>query len=610
MAQDRLNYDAPFVSAQTTGRVVTDTGRGEYMRTLSNVFLTNAGEAHKRQLASDMELAKNEGARIGYDAGKDFKPMRPDSLFARQYNDSGTTMALENIQMDVNKATTDFYERNKMNPAGVAQSVKKYSEGYVGKLAPELQTTVKAHLDKIGASLTEKAKGNLDEFNRQVAAARFEQYDRDMENTLEIVAPDMFEPGEKGKKAQEAIAEMRSAYIATVSQHGPSANYQAGNYKVNGAGRGSGALSPGEVSDKLRAFDQKIVSAGVFGNYVKEAERGRGVDAYMNFVKGNVEVAAVGEDGKLVSMKVSDFLTNDEMAEIAGKMRQYSSGVDSMEDAVYKKWERGQKMTSDAVLRQGFDIAYQTEQLPDGSSRIIGGDPVALRNHIAQAINNPLVEPKAIEELQELAEKLGTGEIDDAMIASAARSMVAEGLVTSYKDLPANGLSDKTRIELHKQIDQRLSGEDWSTSVRYKQVQTFAQSVLAPARSAGFNIFGDDAATKQSAADMAEWTRRMTEAAWEAQESGTMPGNPNATPGKGQFDFVATGREIAKEIQERRNKPAEKSPQMVEVETQIKAVEDQMNNPPEGADVKAISEQYRQLQNRKSELQLMESLGQ
>lgn len=611
MANDRLNYEAPFVSAKEMPEVNVDTGTARYMNTLSNVFLTNANEAHKRQLQSDLELAQSEGQRVGWENGKNFQPMKGSSLFERQYNDSGVSTALENIQIDTQQAATSYFKANKMNPTGLAKALDSYTRGYTDKLAPELRTPVQMHMGKLGAGLVAQATENLRTFNLQKAAEQFEQYNRDMENTLEVVAQSMFLGGDAGRKAQESVAQLRQNYINTLAQHGPAGVYTAGGYTVNGSRSGSGALTVKDVSDKLRAFDMNVITSGVYGHYVQEAEAGRGVDAYMNFIKGNVEVSALNKDGKLESMKVSDYLTNDEMEKVASKMRQYSSGVDSMEEAVNRKWDRTRDRNTDAFLRMGMEAAFDVQVQPDGSKRIVGGDPVRLQAIIANGIVDESIKPEAVQQLQDLAGKLGNGDIDNPMISTEAKMGVADGTIQSYRDLPATGLSDKTRIELHQQIDSRLKGEDWTSSVRYRQANDYAEAMLAPEKSAGFNIFGDDQATKASAADLAEWKRRMITDAWSAQSSGLLPANPNAIPGKTQdgraeFDFVQHGRELADEIAARRTKPAAKSPAATELDAKIKAVEDKMNNPQPGDDTKAVADEYRALMDQKAQIQAKE----
>lgn len=608
MADDRLQYQAPFIAAKELPQVNVDTGAARYMNTLSNVFLTNAGEAHKRQLASDLELAQTEGQRVGYENGKNFAPQKSDSLFSRQYNASGITSAMEKIQVDTQSSLKDFYQQNKMDPDGLAKSITEYSRGYLSKLNPAIQPSIQQHLDKVGASLVETSKENLRKFNQDASAVKFEQYDNEMENTLEVIAPSMFAGGDTGRKAQAAVAEMRQNYISTIAQHGPPGKYQAGGYTIDGTGHGSGALTPQEVAKKLRDFDTNVITSGVLGNYVKEAEAGRGVDAYMTFVKGNVQVTALNKAGELENMRVSDFLTNDEMEKVASKMRQYSSGVDGMEDAVYKKWDRQRERTTDTFKRTALDAAYDVEKQPDGTERIVGGDPIKIQALIAQGLNNPMVKPEAVQELQTLAEKVGTGAIDNPMIAGEARIAVASGEINSYKDLPATGLSDETRIKLHSQIDARLKGQDWSSSVRYRQANDYAEAMLAPAKSAGFNIFGDTAGNNAAAADLAEWKRRMITDAWAAQSSGTMPANPDTVPkqlpgGHQEFDFVNHGRELADEIAARRNKPAAVPPEIADIDAKIKVVEQRMSAPQTGDDTKATADEYRKLMDQKAQLQ-------
>lgn len=608
MANDRLTYQAPFIAAQELPGVNVDTGEARYMQTLSNVFLTNAGEAHKRQLAADLELAKTEGARVGYDNGKNFQPMKPTSLFARQYNDSGLTTALENIQMDTQKSSKEMFERNKMNPAQLSKDLDDYTSGYLSKLAPEMRTPVKMQMDKVKGALVSQAQSNAQAYQRQQAAVRFEAYDREMENTLEVIAPAMFAGGEEGRKAQETIAQMRSNYAATVAQHGPRGRYNVDGFDIDGEkANGSGALNPLEVSRKLRAFDQRVLAAGVYGNFVKQHDEGNGIDAYMAFVKGDMEVTALGKDGKLQSMKISDYLTNDEMAKMSAKMRSYASGVESMEAAVTKNLERSTKAYNDGVLRQGYEVAYMTKDVGNGEKVVVGGDPAKLQTYIAQLVEDPLVKPEVIEKLQTMADKLGsTGAVDDPRVKAQVFAAIASGYSRSYQDLPDYGLSDATRIEAFKQIDQRLAGDHWSTSLRYATAQKYADSILAPQKAEGFNIFGNpDDKTKGM---RAEWDRRMIEEVLAAEQSGRLPANPNAFPqklgnGEMEFDFVQRGKEIAEEIAARANTPKAKPPELEEIDSRIKDVQNRMNTPKPGDDVEAVANEYRKLMNERAQLQ-------
>lgn len=588
--------------------VNVDTGEAQYMRTLSNVFLTNAGEAHKRQLAADLELAKTEGARVGYDNGKNFQPMKPTSLFARQYNDSGLSTALENIQMDTQKTAKDLFEQNKMNPARLTKDFDSYSGGYISKLAPELQTPVKMQLDKVKGALVSQAASNLQTYQRQQAAIRFEAYDRQMENTLETLAPAIFEGGEVGRKAQESVAQLRQNYISTVAGHGPRGKYNAGGYDVDGEkANGSGALNPLEVSKKLRAFDQRVLAAGVYGNYVKQYDEGNGIDAYMNFVKGNMEITALDKDGKLTSMKISDYLTNDEMDKMAAKMRSYSSGIDAMESAVTKNLARQEKSYNEAVERQGYEMAYQVQETPDGQKVIVGGDPAKLQSFIAGLVEDPLVKPEVVEKMRALADKLGTtGAIDDPRVKTQTFADIASGYVRSHQDLPEYGLSDQTRIEAFKQIDAKLAGNHWSNSLRYSTAQKYADSILAPQKAEGLNLFGDP--TSKTKGMRAEWDRKMMDEILAAEASGTLPSNPNAFPtkradGTVEFDFVQRGKEIAEEIAARADKPAKQPPELEEIDNRIKDVQNRMNAPQSGDDVEAVAAEYRKLMNERAQLQ-------
>ena len=123
-------------------------------------------------------------------------------------------------------------------------------------------------------------------------------------------------------------------------------------------------------------------------------------------------------------------------------------------------------------------------------------------------------------------------------------------------------------------------------------------------------MFGDP--SKESAADRAEWNRRMIEESLAAEQAGLLPSNPNALPGKTEdgrqeFDFVKRGKEIADEIAAKRKAP--ESPEILELDNEIKEIEQQMNNPKKGDDAEAIKQRYRELQDRKNQLKTRQMMG-
>lgn len=595
---DRLQYQAPFVPVKTMPDVRVDTGAAQYMSTITNAFITVSNEAHKRQLAADLEMAKTEGQRVGYNTGKDFKPAKPDSLFARQYNETGIATALQVMQTDTQKASAEYLQKFPMNPKGLSAALTKYKEGYLAEVAPEMQTSVAMHMDKLNDAYIAKAQANLKAYNAQLAAVQAARYERQMENTLENVAPDMFQGGAASAKANEAVAQLRQQYINTLAHHGPDADYTVAGYTVKGSGVGSGALSPLEVYKKMDAFDRKVISAGSFGHFVREVDAGRGVDAYMNFLKGNMEVTTVNKDGKLESMKISDYLTNDEMSELGGKMRSYFTGIDSMEGAVHAKWQRGVERMNQQLFREAITSAYQTQDDGTGNQVIVGGDPVALQNTIAKALQNPLVKPETIDKLQSLQKVLGaTGQYTNPMVEAATDYSIATGAITNAEELPVKGLSDATKIRMVQDMEARNAGRHWSTSHPYRNAHDYAEATLAPAKSAGFNLFSD--ADKDAAADMAEFNKRFVDMLTNASRQGILPSDPNAPPmpmtdGRRQLDIYDAGKMIADEIAARRIAP-KSTPAVQKLESQIETVKNQMDNPTPDTDIESIKKQYREL---------------
>ena len=116
---DRFQYQAPTVFTQATPQVQVDDGTADYLKTKAGVFLTNANEAHKRQLGADLEVAKTEGERLGYNLGNQFKPSKSGSLFARTFNESGVYNASQKISMQTQRKVKELAAKNKANPAGL-----------------------------------------------------------------------------------------------------------------------------------------------------------------------------------------------------------------------------------------------------------------------------------------------------------------------------------------------------------------------------------------------------------------------------------------------------------------------------------------------------------
>ena len=607
---DRMQYQAPSIFTSTTPQVRVDDGTADMLRTQANVFLNNANDAHKRQLQADLDYADREGKRVGYNAAEKFKPMRDGSLFSRAFNQSGIQQAGEQISIKTQRKVRELSKQHPASPGSLKSALDGWKEGFEAELPEELQPVFGNNFDQISDAAVARAESERETINAQQAAADFYVFEREVTNTMEDLAPMAFSTGPEGDKARAAIATIRQNYMESLAGNGPAGEYEVGGYKVNSAPGRSGAFTPLEIQKKMTGFDNMVIGSGVFGNFQKEVEAGRGAEAYMQFAKGDMEITTLGNDGKMTSVKLKDVMTNDEMEEISGKMRTFIGGINSVEEGEYRKFERGRERFNDQVLNDAYRAGLEVVTDNNGNSRVIGGDPVALQNIISQAVQNPLVQADTLDKLQKLASDLGTGQIDNPITVGRTWEGISTGEIASYREIPEIGINDTTRVQMYKAIDDRNKGQHWTNSTRYRIAQDYADAVLAPEKSAGFSLLGDP--NSASAADRAEWNKRMIEETLAAEQAGLMPANPNSMPGKNQtgqneFDFVGRGKAIADEIAARRNKPA--SPEIVELDTEIKTVEDQMNNPKKGDDVEAIKQRYRELQDRKTQLQTRQQMG-
>lgn len=607
---DRMQFQAPSIFTSTSPQVQVDDGTGNFLRTQANVFLNNANDAHKRQLQADLDYADREGQRVGYKAAEKFKPMRDGSLFSRQFNQSGLQQAGEQISIKTQRTVRDISKKYPASPGGLKNALDGWREGFEAELPEELQPVFGNNFDRISDAAVARAQSEAEAIAAQQAAANFYLYEREVTNTMEDLAPMAFADGPEGEKAREAIGTIRQNYMESLAGNGPAGEYEVGGYKIKSAPGRSGAFTPLEIAKKMTAFDNQVIGAGVFGNFQKETENGRGVEAYMQFAKGDMEITTLGKDGKMQSVKIKDVLTNDEMEEISGKMRTYIGGINSIEEGEYRKYERGRDQYNDQVLTDAYKTSLEVVTDNQGNQRVIGGDPVALQNTISTALQNPLIKADTIEKLQKLASDLGTGQIDNPITVGNTYQGIATGEIADYRGVPELGISDTTRVKMYADIDARNKGQHWTNSTRYRIAQDYADAVLAPEKSAGFSLLGDP--NSASAADRAEWNKRMIEETLAAEASGLLPQNANAMPGKNQagqpeFDFVARGKAIADEIAAKRTKPA--SPEVQALDAEIKTVEDQMNSPKKGDDVEAIKQRYRELQDRKNQLQTRAMMG-
>lgn len=607
---DRMQYQAPSIYSNTSPQVEVDDGTADFLRTQANVFLNNANESHKRQLQSDLDLAQKEGQRLGYNLAEKFRPMESKSLFARQFNESGLHTAGQKISVSTQKKIRELASQHPGNPGGLKSALEGWKEGFAEELPEELQPVFGLNYDTLADAAIERAEAERKAAAAAQAAADFYVYDREVTQTLEKLAPLTFQSGPDGDAARAAVATLRQNYMESLAGNGPEGEYEVGGYKVKSAPGRSGAFTPLEIAKKMQGFDNYAIGVGVMGNFQKQVENGNAADAYMQFAKGDLEITTVGKDGKMTSARVSELLTNDEMEEIAGKMRTYIGGQNSIEEGEFRRFERGRDLYNDRVLTDAYKASLEVIDDGNGNKRVIGGNPVALQNLIAEAVENPLIQGDTIDKLQTLAKDLGTGQIDNPITVGQTWTGIATGEIADYRSIPQLGVSDTQRIKMYEAIDQRNKGQHWTNSNRYRIAQDYADAMLAPEKSAGFSLLGDP--NSASAADRAEWNKRMIEEVLAAEQAGLLPQNPNAMPGKNQagqseFDFVARGKAIADEIAAKRKAP--ENPEIIEIDTQIKAVEDQMNNPKKGDDPEAIKQRYRELQDRKTQLQSRQMMG-
>lgn len=743
---DRMQYQAPSIYSNTSPQMQVDDGTADLLKTQATVFLNNANEAHKRQLQSDLDMAKEEGQRLGYNMGADFRPMKGQSLFSRQFNESGLYTAGQKISMQTQRKVRDLSKQFPANPESLGKALEGWREGFVGDLPEEMQTTFSMNYDQIAIAAMDQAVAQRQEITSQQAAAQFYEFEREITNTVEEIAPVSFRQGPEGDSSRKAIATLRQNFMETLVGNGPEGAYQVAGYDVKAQPGRSGAFTPLEIQKKMDAFDKMVIEAGVFGNFQDEVKAGRGVDAYMQFVKGDIEVSSLdeaaltsrgmsskktplsvrnnnpgnireGSDGfksyptpeaglnamkkdllvkvsgrsdamkgrfganyaptlanvistwappsendtnnyirtvsrsagipkdkvlteadvdkimpamvkmeggkaaadyfygdgtaqefqveGMTSVRISDILSNDEMESLASKMRTFIGGINSMEEGEYKKQERNRERYNDDYLRMAYSSALQVQDNPDGSKTVIGGDPVALQTAIGHAINDPMIEVGTIDKLQALAKDIGSGHVDNPMIVGDTWEGISTGVISDYRSIPSQGVSDQTRLQMYNAIDQRNKGQHWTNSNRYRIAQDYADAVLAPEKSAGFSLLGDP--NSQSAADRAEWNKLMIQEVLSAEAAGTLPQNPNAIPAQGEFDFVARGREIADQIAAKRNKPD--NPKIIEIDNEIDAIEQQMNNPKKGDNVEEIKQRYRELQERRNALQTRQMMG-
>ena len=196
---DRLNYQAPTVLPETMPQVITDNGAAEYAKTLGNTFLSIAGEAHQRQLQSDLDMAKQQGEKIGYNAGKDFRPIKSGSLFARTYNDSGVTSAVTRMTTDTQRVVKDYYMQKSQDPAGLEVSLQKYRDEYVAELPDNMQAPFMQNFDRMATTVVDEAKSNLQKVRQSEAQAQFELFEDELDKTVEQFSKNLFKPGTLGQ---------------------------------------------------------------------------------------------------------------------------------------------------------------------------------------------------------------------------------------------------------------------------------------------------------------------------------------------------------------------------------------------------------------------------
>lgn len=600
---DLMRYNAPSVFTERMPQINYDDGTVDFLNNLSGAFLDVAQKAHRAQLESEVAEAKKAGALHGTQQGMHFKPSKRGGIVHKAYNDAGIQTASVQMSLKSQEAIRRIAFNNPGNPGAQKQSMEAWADSFAGDLPDDMLVPFRNTFDQLASAQLTKANSDLSKIRQSEAVAKFNDYEANVTNGVEMFAPNMFQSGAVGTDAAKAVETMRKNYVELLAQNGPGAEYSVGGYQIPAAAGRSGAFSVEEIGAKIKEFDKMVLGSAVKGDFLRELEAGRGVSAYFNFVKGNTALTTVGSDGEITQVGVDGVLEIEDKEKIASFMRTHISTLNSLEDAENKKSDRARKDYNDAVMDQALKTAFSVEQGADGRDVLVG-NPDALRMQYLNAVNDDsgLVKMDTINDLRSLMETVGSGDIPDPVIVSSTKLSVLNREITSIPALPNNGLGDQARGEMVQLLRQINSGQHWSNSQRYSTSLQLGKAALAPEAATGFALFSDP--NKQSSADYAEFQERLMNDVIAAEQAGTLPVDINAMPGKDEFDIQGRAREIIQDIKERRA-AVEKDPEIEAINEKIKMQRDILDNPDtKQAEAKKARDELKKLDDQKARIQM------
>lgn len=121
-------------------------GGGQAAEATSRVALALSQEVGR--WADDM--AKAEGERSGQADGAepDFRPSGLPTIRGRAHDQAGVAVYLQKLDADYQRDALDLFDRHRADPAGLDRALGELTEGYRGRLFPE----VAEHFDKLAAA--------------------------------------------------------------------------------------------------------------------------------------------------------------------------------------------------------------------------------------------------------------------------------------------------------------------------------------------------------------------------------------------------------------------------------------------------------------------------
>ena len=604
---DRLQYQPPSIYTERSREVSYDDGTVQYMSQLSGAFLSVANKAGQAELRSNLEQAQKDGVIAGLEQGENFKPSKRGGIVHRTYNDSAIQTATVGITSKTQAEIQRVSAMNPGNPAAQGKLLQEWADKFAAGLDNDLVAPFRSNFNTLATAQITAANKEFAKIRQSEAIANFNEFEGNLTNTIEQFAPNMFEAGAVGGDSAKAVEKLRQNYVEMLAQNGPGAEYSVAGYRIpEGTGR-SGAFSVEEIGKKLEEFDKMALSSGIKGNFLRELENGRGVENYLNFVKGDTALTVVDEQGNAKQLSIDSMFKDDEKEKIAGFMRTHIKTLNSLDEAAEKKLDRARDRYNENLMDSAVAGSLKTITTPEGK-QIVQGDPEALHAVYLAAVNDDtgLVKLDTIKDLQALKETIGNGDVADPTVVSATTLDIIEGDIRSPARLPKAGLGDKARGEAYQLIRQINAGQHWSSSKRYTSMIDLAKDSLAPEAAIGFN-FGNPNA--QSASDLAEFKETLANDIIAAEKAGTLPADINALPIEGEFDIQQRGQEIIKQIRERR-KQGEQDPEIVELNAQIKTLNDKLNDDAISDDeAEKARDELKKATDRKIRLQSNKQLG-